>query len=97
MKLDRNGYRSSLFNTEEDVCYLCTSEVQTARHEVLHGPNRQLSKRYGLWLNLCPNCHELVHKEDNGKYLYLKEDAQRLFEEEYPDKNFLQIFGRNYL
>ena len=97
MKLDRNGYRASLFNTESGFCYIHRGEVATARHEILHGANRNNSKRYGLWINVCPDCHKLVHLEDNGKYLYLKEDAQRLFEEEYPDKDFVAIFGRNYL
>lgn len=95
--MDRNGYNKSLFNTEGGECYICHKIGDTARHEVLHGPSRQLSKKYGLWLNLCPDCHTRVHARDNGKYRYLKEDAQRLFEEHYPDKNFLSLFGRRYI
>lgn len=95
--MDSNGYNPSLFDTEEDVCYICGREVQTARHEVWHGANRQLSKYYGLWINVCPSCHDEVHREDNGKYRYLKEDAQRLFEKANPEKGFLEIFGRKAL
>ena len=97
MKLDRNGYRESLFETETGECYVCHRGCISARHEILHGPRRANSKRYGLWVNLCPHCHDEVHREDNGKYLYLKKDAQRLFEETFPDKDFLAIFGVNYL
>ena len=92
--MDSNGYNPSLFDTEQDVCYNCTMECQTVRHEVWHGANRQLSKYYGLWINVCPTCHKLIHREDNGEFFYLKEEAQRLFEKNYPDKDFLKIFGR---
>lgn len=96
-KLDRNGYAKSLFDTEDGVCYICKSERQTVRHEVVHGASRQLAKYYGLWINVCPvPCHSWIHREDNGKFYYLKEEAQRLFEKEHPDKDFLIIFGRKY-
>ena len=48
---------------------------------------------------MCPGCHR------NGKaaihvvpeeYEYLKVEAQELFEQEFPDKDFLTIFGKNY-
>lgn len=94
---DRNGYNKSLFNTEYGECYICHKITDTARHEILHGPNRQLSKKYGLWLNLCPPCHARVHQEDNGRYRYLKENAQNLFNLAFPEEDFLKVFGRNYL
>jgi len=75
----RNEYNSSLFEAEDGTCYLCGYEGNTARHEILHGPNRQNSKKYGCWICLCSRCHTEVHKEDNGKYLFLKEAAETLF------------------
>lgn len=95
----RNGYSKSLFDTEDGTCYICGFQGDTARHEVLHGPSRQLSKRTGLWLAVCPRCHMAIHAEDNGKYLYLKEKAQELFENEYnvDHDEFIRLFGRNYL
>ena len=95
--MDRNGYNDSLFVTEHGKCYICHRHIDTARHEVLHGPNRQLSKKYGLWINVCPSCHTRVHAEDNGRYRYLKELAQIKFEVVYPEKDFLTIFGRRYI
>lgn len=91
---DSNGYNESLFDTEQGECFICTRATETCRHEVWHGANRQLSKYYGLWINVCDPCHKAIHREDNGEFFYLKEDAQRLFEEHYPDKDFLEIFGR---
>lgn len=96
MKLDSNGYSKSLFDTSSEECYLCGRGGDICRHEICHGANRQLSKYYGLWINLCPECHAKVHREDNGKYRYLKQDAEDLFTEAYPDKNFMEIFGRSW-
>lgn len=78
--MDRNGYNPSLFETEDGTCYLCGYVGDTARHEIWHGPNRERAKQDGLWLALCPRCHGKVHAEDNGKYKFLKEAAQALWE-----------------
>ena len=100
MKLDRNGYRESLFSTSEDECYLCGRCVRVERHEIFGGANRSNSKRYGLWINVCPNCHrtdkDSIHLAPE-KHTDLKIEAQQLFEEAYIDKDFMSIFGRNYL
>lgn len=101
MRLDRNGYRPNLFGVEDGFCFLHEEYCGTERHEIFGGANRGNSKKYGLWIPLCPSCHRegenAIHKHSNTKYLYIKEDAQRLFEIEYPDKDFKTIFGRNYL
>ena len=97
--MDRNGYNPTLFNTTEDECYICGRSCPCARHEVLYGNNRENSKFYGLWINVCPSCHqngnEAIHQVPE-KYEWLKAEAQELFEEKYPDKDFLTIFGKNY-
>ena len=95
--MDRNGYSESLFMTNEDECYTCKCGGPLARHEVIHGPNRRLAKYFGLWIYVCPYCHSEIHKEDNGKYYFLKEQAQRLWENAHPDLDFLAIFGRKYI
>lgn len=99
-KTDSNGYGESLFNTEEDVCYICGCNVGTERHEVFGASNRDNSKFYGLWINVCPMCHRLganaIHAVPKN-HIGLKADAQRLFEEAYKDLDFMEIFGRNYL
>lgn len=80
MKTDRNGYGPSKFELEESTCYLCGHVGDVARHEVWHGPNRQRAKQDGLWVTLCPRCHEAVHKADNTTYMWLKQAAQALWE-----------------
>ena len=52
--MDRNGYNPSILATEDGVCMLCGLCTDTARHEIFYGTGeRSLSKRYGLWVNLC--------------------------------------------
>lgn len=101
MKLDRNGYRPSLFNTEDGFCYIHKADcVTTVRHEIFGGPYRQISKKYGLWINVCPECHNIgshsIHSNPEN-YTFLKVKAQILFEQEYTDEDFITIFGRNYV
>lgn len=95
----RNGYGKSLFDTEDGVCYICGYNGDTARHEILHGANRSNSKKFGLWISVCPRCHRGIHAEDNGTFLYLKEEAEERFIREYnvTIEEFRVLFGRNYL
>lgn len=82
---------------------------QLHKHHIFGGANRKLSEKYGLWVNICCiRCHnggpESVHMKPNqGKDLFLKQQAQRAFESHtYKDfqgsrEKFMEIFGRNYL
>ena len=71
------------------------------RHHVLYGTsNRKNSEKYGLVVPLCYRHHngsgDGVHFNKTLD-LELKMYAQDRFMEEYPEENFLQIFGRNWL
>lgn len=79
--MDSNGYNKSLLDTEYGVCYLCSYHGDTARHEIFYGTGtRALSKRFGLWINLCPRCHAEVHADKEGeKAMTLTEDAKTAF------------------
>lgn len=99
-KTDYNGYAQSIFITEPGVCYCCNRETDTVRHEVLGGANRQLSKYWGLWINVCPYCHNLDKESihlDPERWEFLKPRAQKLFKRAFPEEDFLAIFGKNYL
>ncbi|MBQ6501210.1 MAG: hypothetical protein IJI87_07550 [Mogibacterium sp.] len=92
---NNNGYKPSIMDTEEGVCVLCGLCTDTARHEVFYGSGtRALSKRYGLWVNLCPRCHAKVHADPFGdrdktlremaenafiRYGHSREEFQRIF------------------
>ena len=79
--MDRNGYNPSIMATTAGECYLCGYEGETVRHEVFGGNGpRALSKRYGLWVNLCVRCHAEVHADpESEKAVTLDTDARAAF------------------
>ncbi len=97
----KNGYNKSLFDSEDGTCFLCKFQGDTARHEIIHGARRQLSKEDGLWIAVCPACHTRIHEEDNGKYRFLKEAAQTLWEEEIIKNEirprWIARYGKSYI
>ena len=69
-KLDSNGYAPSILH-DKPVCLIC-GRYGTARHEVYFGSAyRAKSKRLGLWVTLCPWCHQngptAIHNIKKGK------------------------------
>ncbi len=100
-KLDSNGYAPSILH-DKPVCLIC-GRYGTARHEVYFGSAyRAKSKRLGLWVTLCPWCHQngpnAIHR-NHDEDLRLKKWAQRKAMEHYgwPEEKFRQEFGRSYL
>lgn len=70
------------------------------RHHIYGGANRRNSAKYGLWVWLRHDLHneppDGVHFNiDNNRLL--QRIGQRAFALRYPDENFTEIFGRNYL
>lgn len=93
-KLDSNGYAKSLFETRVGECFLCGYHGDTVRHEVFYGTaDRKTSKAVGLWLDLCPRCHEVAHRDPK----YFHELGQRLFEHIYSHDEFMELYGKSYL
>lgn len=93
--MDRNGYNNSIMATVAGVCYLCGRNCATARHEVYYGTGtRALSKRYGLWVNLCPWCHDYIHAEpESEKAAELKAEAREAFiAEGHTSAEFIRMF-----
>lgn len=100
--MDRNGYNPSIMCTTYGRCYLCKRYGDTARHEIFGASNRDKSKELGLWVNLCPDCHQnapyAVHKS-RSTALELKRDGQAAYCRKYKKSNdeFRMLFGRSYL
>lgn len=94
--MDRNGYNDSLFDTEAGRCWLCGAVTDTARHELFRGTNRSNSKREGLWVNVCPRCHDLCHRHDYEDELHRVGQVQFLHNGKTKEE-FVRIFGKNYL
>lgn len=98
IRLDSNGYAPSLLRTES--CFWChKSNGDIVRHEIFHGPYRSKSKEYGLWVNLCTDCHYLVHNSDGKMDAILKDIGERAAIKYYgwSKDYFIKIFGKNYI
>lgn len=92
-KLERN--RFSLFSADATHCYFCSSTHKLTWHEIFRGKNRANSMKYGLCLRMCLSCHEWFQdNKDFNEYWHKK--GQALFEQTYPDLDFIEIFKRNY-
>lgn len=91
---------------KDGTCYLCKlfngddSRKYTQEHHIFNAANRKLSESYGLKVYLCLSHHtegpEAVHN-NSLNMLILKKIGQKTFQCAYPDKNFREIFGKNYL
>lgn len=93
--------RNSIIVEDLKHCLVCGTSFNIHIHHCIYGSaNRKKSEKYGLIVPLCAKHHNMsnegVHfnKELDMK---LKQLAQKRFMEVYPDKNFLDIFKRNYL
>ena len=88
--------------SNERVCWVCGTPYGLHKHHVYEGTaNRKLSEKFGCWVYLCGNHHNLsdegVHynKELDDK---LKDFTQRRFEEFLGSReDFRRIFGKSYI
>lgn len=97
----------SIMQEKDGTCYICKmlehdySQKLTQEHHVFFGTaNRKMSEKYGLKVYLCLNHHtsgkNAVHqnREISDR---LKEKAQITFQKKFPELNFREIFGKNYI
>jgi len=87
--------------TEDRICtYENCCRPYAERHEVFYGTKcRQLSIKYGMQKDLCPEHHRgPAGPHKNKEYdLLLKREAQKKFEIEHSRAEFIKIFGKSYL
>lgn len=86
--------RTSIFTEDLEHCIICGRKRDNL-HEVFFGRNRQLSIRYGLVIPLCIECHREMHKNKELQDIW-HEKGQVVFEQAYPELNFVNIFRKNY-
>ena len=85
---------------DEKECFLSGTLEGLERHHIYGGANRRNSAKYGLWVWLR---HDLHNEPPDGVHFnaannrILQGIAQKAFMLRYPDKDFIKIFGRNYL
>ena len=98
---------SIMQHKDDKRCFLCMllenndrEHSYTEEHHVLFGDDKWISDAFGLRVNLCWRHHreypEAVHKNQEHADL-LKQIAQKCFMEEYPELDWMQIVGKNYL
>ena len=101
--------KSVIQNKEDRQCYICknflgdfSEKSDLEEHHIFGGPNRTLSEKFGLKVYLCHEHHqnspESVHNNKDPQYnLLLKQEGQKAFMKQYPDKDFVKVFGKSYL
>lgn len=97
--LDSNGYAPSIVHKRQDRCYLCGVGGDLARHEPLDGiGRRKKSKALGLWVCLCPGCHDLSHRDRRTQDILRAEcEEAALREYGWTITDFIAELGKNYI
>lgn len=91
-KLERN--RFSIVTNDLTKCIICHKPKDNL-HEVYFGKNRQASMKYGCVIPVCYEHHIMIHNNHSLDLIW-KIKTQSIFEEKYPDLDFMKIFGKNY-
>ena len=87
--------------SNQQACYVCGG-IGVQRHHIFYGTaNRKLSEKYGCWVWLCPEHHNM---SDEGVHfnkaldIKLKQECQEKWEAEYGSRDkFIRVFGKNFL
>ena len=89
----------SIIQDDTDYCFVCGRYGTEIHHVFFGNPNRKLSDKYGLVIGLCYEHHRGNSGVHHNRELDLKMKrmAQKVFEQTYPERDFLAVFGRNYL
>ena len=91
---------NSIVQSEKE-CYFTQRTDQLERHHIFFGAGRRkLSDKYGLTVWLTHDYHNeppwgVHHNKERRREL--ERIGQQAFQERFPDKDFRQIFGQNYL
>ncbi|MBU5669563.1 hypothetical protein KQI68_06880 [Peptoniphilus sp. MSJ-1] len=82
---------------EKKECEVCGRYEYLEEHHLIPGRGlRKLSDQYHLTINICRNCHHMIHHDK--EFLEIsKKWGQQKFEKHHPRKEFIEIFGRSYL
>ncbi len=81
-------------------CYLTGSTNDLHKHHVFGGANRSNSEKYGCWIWLRSDWHNMSDRGvhfDRQLDLTIKRDTQAKFESIWGHALFLKVFGKNYL
>lgn len=105
-KKKRQKHKDSILQGKDGRCYLCMKKGSDKIFPVVHkhhaflGANRKIAEAEGLYVFLCPEHHEFGEDAVHRNYENLREiqrDAQRAYEKTHSRKQFMKLFGRNYM
>lgn len=88
--------RYSIIYQDLTKCCVCGSNIGIELNEVYEGSYRQRSIKYGMITPMCHSHHKLFHN-DSKINLYYKAMFQEKFMKTHTRKEFIDIFGQDYI
>lgn len=92
--------KQSILVDSMEYCIVCGRPNPEEHHVFFGTSNRKWSDKYKLVVPLCHIHHrgsDLSPHFNKDFDMKLKQYAQERFQEEYPDLDFMKIFGKNYI
>ena len=90
----------SIITDTMDRCYFCERTPVEIHHIIFRSEcSKEITEKYGMVIPLCHEHHlgnNSPHRNRNAD-LYLKGLATRLFKEKYPELDFRETFGKEYV
>lgn len=84
----------------EKCCYITGKTVNLHRHHVFQGSRRKASEKWGCWVYLTADMHNMSNKGvhfNRELDLKIKKEMQEAFEKVHGHDKFMEVFGKNYL
>lgn len=85
---------------DKKECFVTGRTEGLHKHHVMNGPLREKSEKFGLYIWLVPELHNMSSKGihfDQEFDLRVKRYAQKIFEEKYSHNLWMEVFHKNYL
>ncbi len=84
---------------DKKQCYITGQVINLHRHHVFQGSRRKASEKWGCWVWLTAEMHNMSNKgvHFNRELDMRKQDMQRAFEAKHGHDKFMEVFGKNYL
>lgn len=98
----KGSHGVSVLQGREKECYVTGRTDRLHKHHIYFGTgNRAVSDKYGFWVWLIPELHNMssegIHNGNIELDLELKQECQREFEKEHTRTEFIKLIGRSYL
>lgn len=90
---------SSSILSNERKSYLSGKTGTLHKHHIKNGPYRNKAEKYGVWCYLTAEEHNKLHSTKEGQEVatWLKQEAQKKFEQIWSRELWMKEFKRNYL